>query len=145
MHPPYGDGPTRDDASSAVEEKRLEQELAERLRSEREYLGLSQDQVARALELPRAAVSAFETGRRKVSSVELARLARLYGTTPDRLLGSHTPIDERSTKLFRATKKLSAHDQDQVLRFVEFLNNAATTPAAGSPIDASDPNQQLRR
>lgn len=105
-------------------ESQLEQALAERLRSEREYLGLSQDQVAKALDLPRAAVSAFETGRRKVSSVELARLAKLYGTTPDRLLGSEAPVDERTTRLFRATKKLSDHDKDQVLRFVEFLSNA---------------------
>lgn len=106
------------------DETELEYELAERLRSEREYLGLSQDQVARALNLPRAAVSAFETGRRKVSSVELARLAKLYGTTPDRLLGSEAPSDERTAALFRATKKLSDNDKDQVLRFVEFLSNA---------------------
>lgn len=111
-------------------ETRLEQALAERLRSEREYLGLSQDQVAKALELPRAAVSAFETGRRKVSSVELARLAKLYGTTPDRLLGSEAPADERTTRLFRATKKLSDHDKDQVLRFVEFLSNAGSGPSS---------------
>ncbi len=116
----------RDAEQPTQSEHGLEHALAERLRSEREYLGLSQDQVARVLELPRAAVSAFETGRRKVSSVELARLAKLYGTTPNRLLGSEVPADERTTKLFRATKKLSDHDKDQVLRFVEFLNTAST-------------------
>lgn len=118
------DRSTRESGQPTASEHRLEQALAERLRSEREYLGLSQDQVARVLDLPRAAVSAFETGRRKVSSVELARLAQLYGTTPNRLLGSEVPTDERTTKLFRATKKLSDHDKDQVLRFVEFLSNA---------------------
>lgn len=143
MCPTHGDGPIADDASGTIGQQRLEEELAERLRSEREYLGLSQDQVARALDLPRAAVSAFETGKRKVSSVELARLARLYGTTPDRLLGSQTPIDERTTKLFRATKKLSDHDQDQVLRFVEFLNNAAAGPAH-PPAHVHDDKKQQR-
>lgn len=116
-------------------EPQLEQALAERLRTEREYLGLSQDQVARVLELPRAAVSAFETGRRKVSSVELARLAKLYGTTPNRLLGSEMPADDRTTRLFRATKKLSDHDKDQVLRFVEFLNNASPAQSGGAGED----------
>lgn len=111
-------------SEASASERRLEEALAERLRSEREYLGMSQDQVARVLELPRAAVSAFETGRRKVSSGELARLAALYGTTPNRLLGSEAPTDDRATKLFRATNKLSDHDKDQVLRFVEFLSNA---------------------
>lgn len=116
-------------------EPQLEQALAERLRTEREYLGLSQDQVARVLELPRAAVSAFETGRRKVSSVELARLAKLYGTTPNRLLGSEMPVDDRTTKLFRATNKLSEHDKDQVLRFVEFLSNASPAQPGGAGED----------
>ena len=116
-------------AGTPADERRLEEALAERLRSEREYLGMSQDQVARVLELPRAAVSAFETGRRKVSSGELARLAALYGTTPNRLLGSEAPADDRTTKLFRATNKLSDHDKDQVLRFVEFLSNASHGPA----------------
>lgn len=114
--------------STPADERRLEEALAERLRSEREYLGMSQDQVARVLELPRAAVSAFETGRRKVSSGELARLAALYGTTPNRLLGSEMLADDRTTKLFRATNKLSDHDKDQVLRFVEFLGNASREP-----------------
>lgn len=115
----------KESAVGSDEDDQLGSALAERLRTEREYLGLSQDQVARVLELPRAAVSAFETGRRKVSSVELARLAKLYGTTPDRLLGSEAPTDERTTRLFRAARSLSDHDKDQVLRFVEFLNNAA--------------------
>ena len=104
----------------------LNLELAERLRTEREYLGLSQEQVARALSLSRAAVSAIETGRRKVSGVELGRLAKLYGTSTDRLLGTAAPADESVTQLFRATKNLSDHDKDQVLRFAEFLSNSAS-------------------
>ena len=103
----------------------LESQLADRLRREREYLGLSQEQVAAVMSVPRAAVSAFETGRRKVSSVELATLAKLYGTTTDRLLGGEPTVDESTTQLFRATKALSDHDKEQVLRFAEFLSNAA--------------------
>ena len=48
-----------------------ERKLAERLKEERDYLGLSQEQVANALGIPRAAVSAIETGRRKVSGLEV--------------------------------------------------------------------------
>ena len=108
--------------ANATEELGLE--LAERLRAEREYLGLSQEQVARALNLSRAAVSAIETGRRKVSGVELAGLAKLYGTSADRLVGNTVPVDESATQLFRATKNLSDHDKDQVLRFAEFLSKS---------------------
>lgn len=105
----------------------LSDELAERIRTEREYLGLTQDQVAKVLGVPRAAVSAIETGRRKVSSVELAKLAKLFGTSSDRLLGTEALANEASTQLFRATKDLSDRDRDQVLRFAEFLSRSSTS------------------
>lgn len=122
-----------DDAHHRVHapDEELSLELAERVRTEREYLGLSQEQVARALKVSRAAVSAIETGRRKVSSVELARLARLFGTTTDRLLGQAVTTDESTTQLFRATKGLSEHDKEQVLRFAEFLSNSAAAHGGG--------------
>jgi transcriptional regulator with XRE-family HTH domain len=105
-----------------------ERRLAERLKEERDYLGLSQEQVANALGIPRAAVSAIETGRRKVSGVELARLAALFGTNPDRLLGAQAEHDTTDVQLFRATKALSNHDKEQVLRFAEFLRTAGPPP-----------------
>ena len=52
--------------------------MGARLREAREFLGLSQEVVADALGVPRASVSAMESGRRKVSSLELRDLARLY-------------------------------------------------------------------
>ena len=105
-----------------------ERRLAERLKEERDYLGLSQEQVANALNIPRAAISAIETGRRKVSGLELARLAALFGTTPDRLLGAEAEHDPTDVQLFRATKALSDHDKEQVLRFAEFLRTAGAPP-----------------
>src|SRR5260221_11357010 len=52
--------------------------MGARLRQAREYLGISQEAVAEALDVPRASVSAMESGRRKGSSLELRDLARLY-------------------------------------------------------------------
>jgi transcriptional regulator with XRE-family HTH domain len=115
-------------AASAAQHSDEERQLAERLKQDREYVGLSQDQVAKALGIPRAAVSAIETGRRKVSSLELARLAALFGTSPDRLLGASLAEDPTAVQLFRATKTLSEGDRVQVLRFAEFLRNAGTPP-----------------
>ena len=42
--------------------------LGERLRESREFLGLSQQEVAELLELTRPAVTNIETGKRKVST-----------------------------------------------------------------------------
>jgi transcriptional regulator with XRE-family HTH domain len=102
--------------------------LAERLRTEREYLNLKQEQVADVLGVSRAAVSAIETGRRKVSGQELKQLAKLFGTSVDRLLGADLQEDETTQALFRTAKELSVHDRAQVLRFAEFLRNAGRPP-----------------
>ena len=100
-----------------------QQQLASRLREAREYVGLLQEDVARALDIPRASVSALESGKRRVSSLELRRLARLYRRPVGWLLGEDLDID-MSEPLFRATASLSTNDKEQVLRFAEFLAGA---------------------
>jgi transcriptional regulator with XRE-family HTH domain len=105
--------------------------MGARLRQAREYLGLSQEAVAEALGVPRASVSAMESGRRKVSSLELRNLARLYKRPLDWFYTSETePIAEDETvgALFRATRNLKQEDKEQVLRFAEFLKGAGQAP-----------------
>ena len=105
-------------------------EIGARLRAAREYLGLSQELVAQHLNVPRPAVSAMERGQRKVSSIELKQLARLYGKPLEYFLGEVAdPVlesDEISSALFRATRQLSETDRRQVLQFAEFLRNSPT-------------------
>lgn len=55
------------------------QVLARRLRSAREVLGMTQKEVAQQLGLSQSAVARIESGRRAVTSLELERLAYLYG------------------------------------------------------------------
>lgn len=65
----------------------LEAELAARLNKRRRKARLSQAAVAKAVGLPfRVTVTKIENGQRSVSALELARLAALYRTTPNRLL-----------------------------------------------------------
>lgn len=111
-----------------------ETRLAERLREGREYLGLSQELVADHLGIPRASVSAFETGRRKVSSLELKRLAALYKCSVASLLGedesaSESAQDPAFRALFRAARGLSDQDKEQVVRFAQFLRHAGRAPS----------------
>ena len=106
--------------------------MGARLRQAREFLGLSQEAVAEALGVPRASVSAMESGRRKVSSLELRDLARIYKRPLDWFYDAGgDPIDEDETvsALFRATKNLNQEDKEQVLRFAEFLKGAGQAPA----------------
>jgi transcriptional regulator with XRE-family HTH domain len=101
--------------------------IGNRLREAREYVGLLQDDVAVALGIPRTSLSALEAGKRKVSGVELRRLARLYRRPVGWLLGEEEIQLSDAEPLFRATAQLSDEDKEQVLRFAEFL------AAAGRP------------
>jgi transcriptional regulator with XRE-family HTH domain len=103
-----------------------------RLREAREFLGLSQEMVAEALKVPRASVSAMESGRRKVSSLELRDLSRLYKRPIGFFLNDANSDglaeDEAVKALFRATRDLSDDDKEQVLRFADFLRGAGQAP-----------------
>ena len=106
-----------------------QQQLAARLREAREYIGLLQEDVAGALDIPRASVSALESGKRRVSALELRRLARLYRRPVGWLLGEDVDI-EMSEQLARATEPLSDNDKEQILRFAEFIAGAGRPGAA---------------
>jgi transcriptional regulator with XRE-family HTH domain len=111
-------GATTDDINDQV--------VGERLREARETLGLTQADVAGALGIPRTSVLAIEAGRRKVSGLELRRLARVYRRSIEWLLGEETPAVEADDALFHATATLSTDDKAQVLRFAQFLASAGS-------------------
>ena len=114
-----------------------EQELlGQRIREAREYLGLSQEFVAEQLKIPRASVSAMETGKRKVSSLELKELAQLLKRPVTYFLEEQEQVpagqdDPTFRALFRTTRALSDEDRRQVLRFAQFLRQAGQAPAPG--------------
>jgi transcriptional regulator with XRE-family HTH domain len=118
-------------APSPSEERNI---LGQRLKEAREYLGLSQEFVADQLGVPRASLSAMETGRRKVSSLELKQLARLYKQTvqyfygEDETLPQAQPNDEAMLAIFRTANDLTVEDRQQVLRFAQFLRASGPAP-----------------
>jgi transcriptional regulator with XRE-family HTH domain len=103
--------------------------LGARLKEAREYIGLLQEDVATALGIPRTSVHALEAGKRRVTGLELRRLARLYRRSVGWLLGEEVELND-AEPLFRATAVLSEADREQVLRFAEFLA-AAGKPGGG--------------
>lgn len=117
-----------------------QQAVGRRLRSAREMLGLTQEDVSGALGLQRTSIIAIEAGKRNVSALELRQLARLYRRSVAWLLGEEpeTPDPAQADHaLYRATSDLSPEDKAQVLRFAEFLarspsaNTAQRTQAVG--------------
>lgn len=112
--------------------------LAQKLREAREYLGLSQEYVSQQTKMTRPAISEAEAGRRKVESLELKRLATLYGRPlsyflPDQngidVDGSHVGVSEKmksdqtEIKLRNLTRDLPSEDREEIIRFAEYLRH----------------------
>lgn len=141
--------------------------LSETLRSARERAGLSQDAAADALGINRVVLSYYETGRRSIPLTTAAALARLYGTSLDRLLtgdeAAAATVDV-SGILYRAAPPALADTARGGLRvfeqhlgdYVELAQELGRplpgkgqspfpTAAGSSARDAADAARQLRR
>lgn len=114
--------------ASADEDESVRQKIGERLRTSREYLGLSQDEVARHLGIPRTALTNIESGQRRVEALELRKLADLYRQSIEYLTYGKTGPESFSSDvahLARAATKLSPKDREELKRFAEFLQTRA--------------------
>jgi transcriptional regulator with XRE-family HTH domain len=98
--------------------------LRSRLREAREYLNLTQQYVSERTGIPRSAIAEIESGKRRVESTELKKLARVY-LRPVSYFLDETEMqtaDQALVNAFaRAAGELTAADQQEVLRFAEFL------------------------
>lgn len=108
------------------------QNLGEKLRQAREYIGFSQDEVAGFLKVPRTAVTNMESGQRKVEALELKRLAELYRQPVGHFTGENeaaTSLPADVAHLARQAAKLSVKDREELGRFADFLKLRASTGA----------------
>lgn len=117
------------DTSSANSGRQL---LSDRLREAREYVGLTQDDVAKKLGIPRSALSLMESGARKVDALELSQLAKLYQRdlawfTGEKLRAAK--ISKDVVHLARAAEDLSPKDRAELARFADFLKSRSRSKA----------------
>ena len=98
--------------------------LAARLRMIRERLGFSQDDVASLTGQPRPVVSNWESGVRRPNSHQLDKLAKIYRTSLDELLGGRSePKPDFQSLMFRdAGDRLDAKGRFEIQRFLAFLD-----------------------
>lgn len=83
-------------------------ELARRLKEARVQAGLTQEQVATALDIPRTAVVQMEAGKRAVTSLELYRFARLLGREVQEFLAEEEPVGDPVAALFRVEQGIDS-------------------------------------
>lgn len=123
----------------------ITQQIGERVRAARVESGLSQAEVAAALDLSQAAVSQLEAGRRSPRVDELAVLSDLFARDIDYFLSPMRVGGAPVGMTFRAaTADLPLPDlQRAVTRFVKEVESQPL-PEAGLRVRASDPASAAR-
>ncbi len=112
--------------TDASKDSSTQHALAERLRLSREVVGLSQQHVAAHTGIPRSAISDIERGVRRVDSLELKKLAVVYGQSIDYLLGDSGDSEDASLRLLtRAHAGMTDHDRESLVRFAQFLTQSS--------------------
>jgi len=99
-------------------------QIGSRLKEAREYLGLSQEEASNIAKISRSAISLIESGQRKLDSVELCALAKLY-QKPVSYFTEETNSEPQSNEisvLARNFSSLSENDKKELLQFSEFLS-----------------------
>jgi transcriptional regulator with XRE-family HTH domain len=117
-------GKAKSSGGESVDRKKL----GARLRDAREYLGLSQDEVAKYLGIPRTALSLIESGQRRIDALELKKLAQFYKRPVAYFTGesqSEAGMPEDVAHLARAAAGLSKGDRRELSRFAEYLRARA--------------------
>ncbi|MNU96242.1 HTH-type transcriptional regulator ImmR [compost metagenome] len=104
----------------------LREIIGNRVREARTYLGLSQEEIGRALGIPRTAVSQIETGQRGLDATELNKLSSLLGRSTDYLTGGADATRSESVSILaRAAEGLSDEDISELQQFAVFLKSRA--------------------
>ena len=99
-------------------------ETYEKLRNARVRIGITQDYVAKQLNVPRTAVVQMESGSRKIASDELSTLCDIYGLSADYVLDRTT--DNPSVRFIaRSFESLSEEDQQEIASLIEFKKEMA--------------------
>lgn len=97
--------------------------LGNRIKNIRENVGISQQETANALNIPRTAVTQIEAGNRSVSTLELTKLATLFHCSIMHLLeGSENDNEDIFVALYRMAPGLNSDPaiKEQVNRYVDW-------------------------
>lgn len=85
-------------------------EMGRRLRTARESCGLTQEDVARRLGVSRPTVAQIELGNRAVTTIELDKLAYLFGRDIQEFLAEDFEEEDALAILFRAEPEIAHHE-----------------------------------
>lgn len=97
--------------------------IGKKLKMAREFLALTQEQVALTLDLTRNIVGNIENDKRDVKPEELLKFSKLYGITMEEIVSEDKNVDLSSQVFARGFDSLSDRDQQEILNLIKFKNS----------------------
>ena len=97
----------------------MRDELGLRIRKAREGLHISQDYLAKRVNINRTAMVQIENGNRNVSADELSAFSEVFGISADELLNGKK-FDMPQMVFARSFSELDETDQNEILNLIEF-------------------------
>lgn len=98
--------------------------IANRISLARERAGLTQNQLAILLNIPRPSVAEIESGKRKVSAEELISMSDIFEVDINWLAGKgENKSDEQRDKIQLAARNLSGLKSEDIDKIVDLLNS----------------------
>lgn len=94
--------------------------IGERLRIAREFLNLTQEQVAKTLNLTRDIILRIEGGKRSIKPDELLKFSKLYGVSMEEIVSEQRPIDITVPMFARNFDNLSEKDKKEIISLIKF-------------------------
>jgi len=97
--------------------------IGSRLRQAREYLEISQEEASEKSNISRSAISLIESGKRRLDTVELMELSKLYQRPMAYFTDEDFSIelDPDAAVFARSFSDLSKNDKEELTRFAEYL------------------------
>lgn len=94
--------------------------VGEKLRVAREFLNLTQEQVAQSLDLTRDVVLRIEGGKRNIRPEELLKFSKLYGISMEEIVSDEKSVDLSLPMFARNFDKLSEKDKKEIISLIKF-------------------------
>ena len=94
--------------------------MHERLKAARKYLKLSQEFVAKQMNLSRPTISAIESGQREITAQELDAFSKLYGVSAEELMHGKKSKTIETEMFARAFSELSEIDKKEIMNLIDF-------------------------
>ena len=123
--------------------EKLYNEIGKRIKTIRETLGLSQEQLAEKLGISRPTISQIENGDRKISAVELMRLSEIFNLSVDAVLdleeAPKVTLADKPAKRSAASSRMRINvPQKKLNKFKQvllyILNKVGSKPAIGETV-----------